>query len=524
MAKSVSPQDVRAWLSDGSELAFFDVREYGQYGEAHPFFVVPLAYSVFERRLPRLAPNLRVRMVLVDGGDGIADQAAARAEEMGYSDVHVMRGGAPAWSAAGFTLYAGVNVPSKTFGELLELERHTPRLTASEVRAMQQDNADHFIVDGRTFAEFKNFSIPGGVSCPNGELALRIRDLVPDPATTIVVNCAGRTRSILGAQTLIDVGVSNPVYALENGTQGWFLAGLELDSGATEKYPEVSGRVELADRQRRARELADHAGVAFVTASQALDMLADELRTTYVLDVRTEEEFTHGHIPGARHAPGGQLVQATDQWIGVRGARIIMIDNEMVRAPLAANWLAQLGHEVFVIEGGMDAASGLAVSPSRVRGTAAPSLPDVAAQDAASRASDIIDLRPAMTFRKGHISGARWSIRPRLLSAVSEPHKPIALIGGDDVVELAAGDLARAGHTDIKRLKGGVDDWRAAGLEIVETPDQPADADCIDFLFFTAERHNSNEAASRQYLEWEIGLVDQLDDQERSAFRIVTPP
>ena len=162
------------------------------------------------------------------------------------------------------TLYAGVNVPSKTFGELLELERHTPRLTASEVRALQQDGTDHFIVDGRTLAEFSRFSIPGGVCCPNGELALRIRDLVPDPATTIVVNCAGRTRSILGAQTLIDVGVPNPVYALENGTQGWFLAGLELASGATEKYPEESGRTELDSRRQRARALTERSGVNYI--------------------------------------------------------------------------------------------------------------------------------------------------------------------------------------------------------------------------------------------------------------------
>ena len=217
-------------------------------------------------------------------------------------------------------------------------------------------------------------------------------------------------------------------------------------------------------------------------------------------------------------------MQATDQWIGVRGARTILIDNDMVRAPLVANWLAQLGHNVFVMEGGMDAARDLAVPPPRVRDIASPSLPDITAQDIAKSAADIIDLRPGMTYRKGHVSDARWSIRPRLPGAACEPAKPIVLIGSDDVVELAAGDLARAGHSNIKRLKDDIEGWRAAGLEVVETPDQPADADCIDFLFFTAERHNANEAASRQYLEWEIGLVDQLDDQERGSFRIVTPP
>ena len=98
---------------------------------------------------------------------------------------------------------------------------------------MRESGEDMVIVDGRTVAEFQKMNIPGGICCPNGELALRIGELVPDPKTKIVVNCAGRTRSIIGAQTLIDFGVPNPIVALENGTQGWFLAGLKLENGAS---------------------------------------------------------------------------------------------------------------------------------------------------------------------------------------------------------------------------------------------------------------------------------------------------
>jgi rhodanese-related sulfurtransferase len=232
MTREVRPEDVKAWLSDGDEIAFFDVREAGQFGEGHPFFAIPLPYSVFESRLSDLAPNRGVRMVLMDGGDGVAGLAAKRAVACGYGDVSVMKGGAPAWAKAGYTLYEGVNLPSKTFGEILEIERHTPRKSAEEVAAMSRDGTDHVIVDGRPYAEYEKFNIPGGICCPNGELALRIGEIAPDPNTTIVVNCAGRTRSILGAQTLIDFGVPNPVYALENGTQGWFLAGMQPEKGA----------------------------------------------------------------------------------------------------------------------------------------------------------------------------------------------------------------------------------------------------------------------------------------------------
>ncbi len=110
----------------------------------------------------------------------------------------------------------------------MESQRQTP-LNAEEVQALIDSRQPVLIVDARRFDEYQTMSIPGGISVPGGELALRIDGLVDSPQTPIVVNCAGRTRSIIGAQSLINAGVSNPVYALRNGTIGWTLAGLTLD-------------------------------------------------------------------------------------------------------------------------------------------------------------------------------------------------------------------------------------------------------------------------------------------------------
>src|SRR4030081_1591120 len=290
MAADVDAASLKAWLSDGSEIAVLDTREHGQYGMGHLFFAVPLPYSRFEIGLPLLVPNPAVRLVLCDGGDGVAARAAARAEELGYSQTHVLKGGADAWRQAGYTLYSGVNVPSKTFGELVDHERHTPRVTAQALQAMREAGENVVIVDGRPFAEFHKMNIPGGICCPNGELALRIRDIVPDPATPIVVNCAGRTRSIIGAQLLIDFGVPNPVYALENGTQGWTLAGLKLQDGARRRYSRQSPARDRAGVGARARALAERRGVGYVAPGVAHGWLADKSRTTHFLDVRTHEE------------------------------------------------------------------------------------------------------------------------------------------------------------------------------------------------------------------------------------------
>lgn len=529
MTDYVDADTLRTWLSDGGELALLDVREHGQYGERHLFFAVPIPYSVFELRLPELAPDPRVRAVLYDEGDGVAERAAARAAALGYTNVRVLRGGAEAWERAGGTLFAGVNVPSKAFGELIEIERQTPHVTAEELKAMAEAGENMVIVDGRTVAEFQRVSIPGGRSCPNGELALRIDAIAPDPNTTIVVNCAGRTRSIIGAQTLIDLAVPNRVVALENGTQGWALAGLELDRGANGRIPSTALPPDLVGRRHRVRRLAKTRGVRFIGPAELAGWLKDPTRTTYIVDVRSDEEFSSDGLPDTIHAPGGQLVQATDQWIGVRGARVVVVDGELVRAPVIAAWLRQLGHEAYVLDGGIEAARRLDLNRSSGAAVRIGVLPTASPSELKALADNgfvqVVDLRSSAAYREAHIRGAKWSIRPRLPALDVDPSLPTILIADEPrIAEIAAIDLGETGMADIRRLEGGVEAWRDAALPLLATPDRPADDERIDFLFFTHRRLFGDPEHSRQYLAWEIGLVDQLGEQERAAFSILPAP
>jgi rhodanese-related sulfurtransferase len=523
MPKAIEASNLKRRLSERGELALIDVREPGQFGEGHPFFAVPLPYSRFELGLPTLVPNPGVCLILCDAGDGVAERAAARAEALGYRQVEVLAGGVGAWSEAGYTLYAGVNVPSKTFGELVEQERHTPRLSARELAAMRAAKDDFVIVDGRPFSEYRKMNIPGGICCPNGELALRIHAIAPDRKTKVIVNCAGRTRSIVGAQILLDFGIANPVYALENGTQGWFLAGLELEHGANRRYRD-SHAADLEALRQRARRLAARHAVAWLDAASAQAWLHDSSRTSYFFDVRSPEEFAADQLPGFLNAPGGQLLQATDQWVGVKGARLVLIDTEEVRAPVIAGWLQQLGHEAAVIEGGIAAARTFdwRRSPAAtIAGSPPPLLPLAEAAETLRQGRlQLIDLRPSMSYRQGHLAGASWSVRPRLAAAVADTSKTIALIADDPAIaQLAAIDLAELGCGDVRLLAAAP--W--PGLAIAATPEAPADRDAIDYLFFTAKRHEGTAEAAeaaRRYLAWEVGLIDQLDAQERGAFRI----
>lgn len=523
MRSTVDAATVKSWLSDGGEIAFFDVREAGPFADGHPFFAVPLPYSRLELDIVHLAPNRAVRIVLCDGGDGVAEKARMRAAALGYSNVAVLEGGTPAWKRAGYTLYEGVNLPSKTFGELIEHERHTPRITAQDLDAMRRSGADFVIVDGRTWAEYTRFNIPGGISCPNGELVLRIGAIAPDPKTTVVVNCAGRTRSIIGAQTLIDFGVPNKVVALENGTQGWFLAGYDLQRGANAKWPEAPTDAGVREAMKaKAQRHAQRHGVKPATPAEAAAWLGDASRTTYLLDIRTAEEASAAPIPGFRHAPGGQLVQATDQWVGVRGARIVVADGEMIRAPMVAAWLRQLGHEAYVLDG-----NGVPDGSTGQRARADSVLPDVlpiSAGDAAAKldggAAQAVDLRSSAAWSAAHVPGSVWSIRPRIASAV-DASRPVILIADDVMIARAAAvDLAEAGARGVALLAGGIEAWQATGRQLASAPGQPPDDERIDFVFHTAGRHEGNAAAARAYLAWETNLVNQLDAQERGVFRL----
>jgi rhodanese-related sulfurtransferase len=534
MVKAISARTVKTMLSDGEEIALLDVRETGQYADGHPFFAVPLAYSRLEMDLERLVPRRTVRLVLMDDGDGVADRAARRAEGLGYSDVAIMEGGAPGWKAAGYTLFDGVNLPSKTFGELVEIERHTPRISADDLVAMQKRGDNMVIVDGRTFAEYQRFNIPGGISCPNGELALRIDAIAPDPKTRIVVNCAGRTRSIIGAQTLIDLGVPNEVVALENGTQGWFLAGFEVERGASKKYPEPAlGEEKLVERRASAAAHAARCGVRAVTAADVRAWLADPRRTTYLLDVRTAEEVAARPLAGFVHAPGGQLQQATDQWIGVKGARIVLADGEGVRAPMVAAWLRQLGHEAFVLED-RDNAGSIGSSIPADRQPRGPELLKARAKQFHavtpqglsallwSGGGAALDLRTSQDYRDSHIPGSVWASRPRLAKAIADIGQPVVLIADSAEIAAAASlDLAELGVQEISVLAGGAKAWRADGQALNQSADNPPDQERIDFVFHTHQRHDGNVEAARAYLAWEVDLVGRLDEQERKVFRVV---
>ncbi len=155
----VVPNVLKQWLTDTHEIALLDVREAGYFGFGHLLFAVPLPYSRLELDIVRLVPRHSARIVLVDDDEQIAIKAATRLADLGYNNVHVLQGGNPAWKQAGYMLFAGVNVPSKAFGELVEEQTGTPHISAPDLFAMQasKQNLDTLVLEVR----FSNHSAIG---------------------------------------------------------------------------------------------------------------------------------------------------------------------------------------------------------------------------------------------------------------------------------------------------------------------------------------------------------------------------
>ncbi len=320
MSASVTPAEVRLDLVLRREIALIDVREEHVFAQDHPLFAANLPLSRLELEVLDRIPRPDAPVVVYDDGEGLAARAASKLGALGYTRVRHLEGGLGAWRDAGLELFRDVNSYSKAFGELVEARAHTPSILPEELKARLDRREDLVVLDARRFEEFRTMSIPSGVSVPGAELVLRAREVAPDPDTTIVVNCAGRTRSLIGAQSLINAGAPNRIFALRNGTIGWSLAGLKLEHGAERRCPQTDD-ARARQAAAAARDVAYRAGVRRLSPED-LDQLADDgARTLYRFDVRTPEDYAAGHLPGFVSAPGGQLVQVLGRQTADSGAR-----------------------------------------------------------------------------------------------------------------------------------------------------------------------------------------------------------
>jgi rhodanese-related sulfurtransferase len=521
-APRLSAAEVYRMLADGRELALLDVREELTYSRGHLLHARSAPLSRLELKAPALVPRRGTRIVLCDGDDGTAERAAAILRRHGYRDVSLLAGGVKAWADAGYELFSGVFVPSKAFGEFVEHDSGTPAIDAAELEHLLQSGADLVVLDSRPLDEFVRMSIPTATNVPGAELVWRVRDVAPRPETLVVVNCAGRTRSIIGAQSLINAGVPNKVVALRNGTMGWNLAGFQCDTGKEKQAPAPSAAAR-AWATAAAQRVADRFGVVRIDrdALQRFQAEADK-RTLYLFDVRDPPEYLAGHLPGAVSAPGGQLVQATDQYVGTLGARIVLVDDGAVRALMTASWLRQMGwrHVFALTEGGSE--TGMPPPPMLDDPASQSAGIDArAAADLIAGGATVVDLSLSRTYRRGHIRGAWFAIRSRLERALPKiaPRGPLVLTSEDGVLaRLAIAEAQALTEHPVSHLTGGNKAWTAAGYPMNSGDERLAD-EPVDAWLKPYERASGVSAAMSEYLAWEVDLLTRVERDGTCQFQ-----
>jgi len=526
--KRIDTRALKAALHDGLEIALLDAREELTFGERHILMAACMPLGRIEVLADDMVPRRQTRVVWCDDGGGLGERAAQRMVDLGYSDVSILDGGIAAWESAGYRIYSGVHVPSKAFAEVVEHDLGTPWITATELKALIDARRDIAVFDSRSFAEYHTNFIPTAVSVPGAELIYRFKDLVASPSTLVIVNCGGRTRSIIGAQSLINAGVPNKVVSLKDGTMAWHLAGFQVTQGADRRPTEVSPASAEAAR-RSVERIASSLQISRIDPTTLAAWRAEsDRRSLYLLDVRTPEEYEAGHVAGIRSAPGGQLVQETDNYLATWGARVVLADTDGVRAVMTASWLKQMGWGDVAVIRLEDLPGSRVTGPHRPlalgleRARVATISPAELKRRLEGGTVTLIDLEYSKPYRNGHIRGAWFATRARLGVALEklQPADSIVLTSPDgDLARIAAAELARTATLPVYALEGGTRAWTVAGYPLAKEADRMADTP--DDVWLPAREHGSDrESAMRAYLAWEIDLVNQMARDDDQRFKV----
>ncbi|MBS0337148.1 MAG: rhodanese-like domain-containing protein [Proteobacteria bacterium] len=519
----ISLPDLVALREGGGEFALFDVREAGEAHRGHIHGATFLPRRQLELRIAGLVPRLDTPIVVCDGGrrDTRAARAAQSLAGLGYTNVRALAGGTRGWQESGRALSEGSNVPSKLFGEEVHESDNVPRIPAKELARWQAEGRPHLVCDIRSPEEYARSHIPGARGAYGTDLALLAADLRA-AGKPVVVHCSGRTRSIIACQGLRALGVPE-VYALENGTMGWQLAGLELerDAGAGVLVPSTES---ASDGERAARALALAAGARTLGLEAFAGWMRERAKrqaNVYPIDVRQVAEYVEGHVPGSIAVPGGLALQRADEFVPVRAGRIVLIDRREARAWLAAYWLCRMGFaHVQVLEGGIEAwvKGGGTLEPGRGRTRPA-------GWEGVQRIASYVtpgDLQPQIRntlllnvdtsrqFAKARLPGSSWVRYGDLedhMAGVPGPDRARTVLTCRDgtLSTLAAANLAREGIAGVRVLAGGVGGWRGAGYEI-ESGEDAATRDAGDLV---VQPYDSGREGMQRYLDWEQKLTAQ---------------
>lgn len=537
---SLNPEDLRAWLQDGQELALLDVSEALHYAHSHIVAARHLPLSLLALQAPALLPRRGVRIVLcsADTNAGAAGEQVQRAaellQELGCTQLWSLQGGLQAWQAQGGLLIDGYSTLVKAFGEKVRQHFSVPALSPHALVQRWQQGAPTTVVDVRTLGEHRYSTLPHALSYPGTEWPLRDLDAHPgaaQPGHLWAVTCFSRTRGVIGTATQrVLHGADIPVAWVDDGVMAWVVQG-HADASDTDEALDVLPPLAEPQARVKASELIARYALKSVGDAGLAQWRDDQERTVQLFDLRPGAVSR----PGVQAVAGGQLLMHFENLVAVRHARVVLLDEpHQLRSAVTAFWLAQLGEcDVFLYAGD---ANSIEVADCESGLSQADDVQSITEEELASlfgqQKARLVDVGPSIEYVKMHITQALHA-NAAALASLQQAHAEA--LAQEQWLVLTSPDGKQASHAAralmrqltaegkkiVRRLEGGNQAWSAQSLPVEAgyRSEQLLTPFLDDWGSIMRVPQEKRLPAWERYLQWERNLAARLEGDPGVRFR-----
>ena len=483
--ESMSIDEALERLRTPEPIAFIDIRSRHHYVANHPVFAVNAPIDSLETHCDTLFGSESATALVIGDDELLTTWASHLITQKTNLQPKVIRGGFSAWEAAGLPTWGGEYTPSKAFGEWVEQTGSMSHI--SPLEAMKSPVHDQF--DVRPLEEFNRFTLPGSRHCPTGRLgALKTQQ------THLRVHCAGRTRGIIAAQTLVDLDFPATIQCISGGTQGWEIA------GGTRQFNHPTEQVDLipsSEENSRAQVLIKKYHLPIFTATEEVAWL-NESRDFRLLTVCEDQLDTPSISPTT-------LIQSTDQYLGTHHIPVIVEGPHALDVSVTVLWLRRMGWDARIRE---------------TNATASQTTHEISAQQSAFvKIEDhctVIDTRPSRSFSRSRVQNSSWV--PRSLFRELLPTVTYVVICETDATKRQTAILLAWLGIEQATCIG----WQEVSPDLIDHSHIQHRTHPVDQPLFFPNRHHGNLEDAKGYLHWEHSLLPTLTQHGQIPWAPIT--
>ena len=295
---------------------------------------------------------------------------------------------------------------------------------------------------------------------------------------------------------------------------------LELEKNQTRQFKDQKVFKKNKTISKKASQLINKYNLKKVGLKQINDFFSDKTRTTYIFDITTHSKISKCNDLNIKNVPGGQLIQATDNFIGVQNSRVILVDEgDLIRSSMTASWLKQMGYEVYIFDDDLNYINYFFEKKSKF---VIPKHQIIKISEIRSCLSfNILDTRNSHDYKKLHLKRSKWISRKNLRFIDFKKNKNFLIVFDDiNKAEMISKDIFSKYNKEIFFYEFKENEVMQYSDILTKSSSSPKKSECIDFVYHTYKRHSGNKNHAKSYLKWEKELLQRMDEQEKSKFKV----